>query len=70
MYPLAGGTAVFLFDFESFTLVWGVGRDPIVSVAPLRFKTLDSQPGESNMGQVSTVFHDLEIFQKSTYILG
>ena len=38
--------------------VLGVGSGPIGLVAPWRFKTLDSQPEKSNMGPVSTDFHD------------
>ena len=45
-------------------VVWGVGRDPIGFVAPLRFKPLDSQPEKSNMGPVSTNVHDFELFRK------
>ena len=48
----------FLVDFEFYMAVLGVGMGPIGLVAPLRFKTLDSQPEKSNMGPVSTIFHD------------
>ena len=37
---------------------------PIGLVAPLRFKTLDSQPEKSNMGPVSNNFDDFELFRK------
>ena len=40
--------------------------DPMGLVAPLRFKTLDSHPEKSNMGQASTEFSDFVIFQKSS----
>ena len=52
------GSVGFLLDFELSMAVWGVGRDPIGLVAPLRFKTLDSQPEKSHMGPVSINFHD------------
>ena len=55
----------FLVDFEFYMAVLGVGMGPIGLVAPLRFKTLDSQPEKSNMGPVSTNFHDFETFEKS-----
>ena len=45
--------------------VLGVGRVPIGLVAPLRFKWLDSQPDSSNMGPVSTDFHEFRDFRKS-----
>ena len=47
-----------LVDFEFYMAVLWVGRGPIGLVAPLRFKTLDSQPPKSSTGSVS-------IFQKS-----
>ena len=47
----------FLIDFEFYMAVLGVGRGPIGLGAPLRFKTLDSQPDKSNMGPDSTKFH-------------
>ena len=48
----------FLVDFDFYMAFWGVGMGPIGLVAPLRFKTLDSQPEKSNMGPVSTNVHD------------
>ena len=51
-----------------WNFIWwllGVGRGPFVLVAPLRFKTLDSQPGKSNMGPVLVDFRDFKIFRKS-----
>ena len=48
----------FLIDFEFYMAVLGVGRGPIGLVAPLRFKTLESQPDSSNMGPVSIDFPD------------
>ena len=56
------GSVGFLVDFEFYMAVLGVRRDPIGLVAPLRFKWLDSQPEWSNMGLVSTDFHDFVIF--------
>ena len=53
------GSVRFLPDFEFYMAVWGVGRVPIGLVVPLRFKWLDSQPVESDMGPVSIDFHDL-----------
>ena len=55
----------FLVDFEFSMAVLGVGRVPIGLVAPLRFKWLDSQPDSSNMGPVSTDFHEFCDFLKS-----
>ena len=55
----------FLVDFEFYMAVFGVGMGPIGLVAPLRFKTLDSQPEKSNMVPVSIEFHDSRILQKS-----
>ena len=55
----------FLPDFEFSMAVLGVGRVPIGLVAPLRFKWLDSQPDSSNMGPVSTDFHEFCDFLKS-----
>ena len=52
----------FLVDFEFYMAVLGVGMCPIGLVAPLRFKTLDSQPEKSNMGPVSIDFHESRIF--------
>ena len=48
----------FLVDFEFYMAVLGIGRGPIGLVAPLGFKTLDSQPEKSNMGSVPTCVHD------------
>ena len=52
------GPLDFLVDFEFYMAALGVGRGPIGLVAPLGFKTLDSQLEKSNMGPVSTDFHD------------
>ena len=52
------GSVGFLPDFEFYMAVLGVGRGPNRLVAPLDFKWLDSQPDSSNMGPVSTDFHD------------
>ena len=54
-----GGVHVFLVDFKFYMGVLGVGMVPIGLGAPLGFKTLDSQPEKSNMGPVSTMFHDV-----------
>ena len=54
-----------LLDFAFYMEVFGVGRGSIGLVAPLRFKWLDSQPDSSNMGPVSTEFHDFCDFLKS-----
>ena len=54
-----------LLDSAFYMIVLGVGVGPIGLVAPLRFKTLDSQPEKSNMGPVSTDVHDFCDFQKS-----
>ena len=51
-------------------VVLGVGRGPIGFVAALRFKTLESQPGKSNMGPVSTIVDDSELFWGIWYGLG
>ena len=59
------GSVGFLVDFEFLMAVLRVGRGPIGLVAPLRFKWLDSQPDSSNMGPVSTDFHELCDFLKS-----
>ena len=59
------GSIGFLPDFEFSMAVLGVGRVPIGLVAPLRFKWLDSQPDSSNMGPVSTDFHEFCDFLKS-----
>ena len=48
----------FLVDFEFYMAVLGVRMGPIGLVAPLGFKTLDSQLEKSNMGPVSTDVHD------------
>ena len=48
----------FLLDFEFYIAVLGVGMCPIGLVAHLGFKTLDYQPGKSNMGPVSIDLHD------------
>ena len=52
------GSIGFLLDFEFYKAVLGVGMRPIRLMAPLRFKTLDSQPEKSNMGPVSTHLYD------------
>ena len=49
------GFCCYILDFSR--LVMGVGRGPIGLVAVLRFKTLDSQPGNCHMSRVSTDFH-------------
>ena len=46
-------------------VVLGVGSGSNGLVAPLRFKTPDSQPDKSNMGPVPIDFHDFLTFQKS-----
>ena len=61
------GSIGFLLDFEFSMAALGVGRVPIGLVAPLRFKWLDSQPDSSNMGPVSTDFHEFRQFQKSCH---
>ena len=65
MYTLAGGFSWILVDFKSFLVVLEVPSGAISLVAPLRFKTLDSQPEKSNLGPVPTDFHDFLTFQKS-----
>ena len=55
----------FLVDFEFDMAVLEIGMGPIGLEAPLRFKTLDSQPEKSNMVPVSIDFPDFLIFQKS-----
>ena len=52
------GSIRVLLDLDFYMVILGVGRGPIGLVAPLRFKTLDSQPEKSNMGPVSTKCHD------------
>ena len=59
------GSVGFLVDFEFSMAVLGVWRVPIGLVVALRFKWLDSQPDSSNMGPVSTDFHDFCDFLKS-----
>ena len=54
----SGGSMGFLVDFEFYMAVLGVGICSVGLVAPLGFKRLDSQPEKSNMGPVSTDFHD------------
>ena len=51
----------------SYIAVSDVGMGPIGLVAPLRFKTFDSQPVKSNMGPVPIDFHDFRLFQKSCH---
>ena len=65
MYTSRGGSVGFLADFEFYMAVLGVRRGPIGFIAPLSFKWLDSQPDSSNMGPVSTDFHEFRQFQKS-----
>ena len=48
----------FLVDLGFYMAVLEVGMGPIGLLAPLRFKTLDSQPEKSSMGPVSTSVHD------------
>ena len=52
------GSIGFLVDFEFYMAVLGVGMGPIGLVAPLRFKTLDSQSEKSNIGPASINVHD------------
>ena len=59
------GSIGFLADFEFYMAVLGVPSGPIGLVAPLGFKILDSQPDSSNMGPVSTDFHEFCDFLKS-----
>ena len=51
--------------FEFSIAVMGSRKGPIELVAPLRFKTLDSQPEKSNMASVPPEFYDFLTFQKS-----
>ena len=59
MAKFSGQSVRFLVEFEFSMAVWGVGRVPVGLVAPLRFKWLDSQPDSSNIGPVSTDFHEM-----------
>ena len=59
------GSVGVLVDFEFSMAILGVGRVLIGLVAPWRFKWLDSQPDSSNMGPVSTDFHEFCDFLKS-----
>ena len=59
------GSLDFFAEFAFYMAVWGFGRVPIALVASLRFKLLDSQPDSSNMGPVSTDFHEFCDFLKS-----
>ena len=59
------GPWILLVDFEFYMAVLGIGMGPIGLGAPLRFKTLDSQPEKSNMGPGSINFHHCPTFQKS-----
>ena len=61
------GPLEFCCFLKFYIAVLGVWRGPIRLVAPWRFKMLDSQPDKSNMGPVSTDFHDLIIFQKGCH---
>ena len=61
------GSVGFLFDFESYMAVLGVGRGSILLVAPLRFKIRDSQPKRSNMAPFSTDFHDFRVFESNCH---
>ena len=54
----------FLVDFQSYMIVFWVGRGHIGLVAVLRFKRHDSQPDSSNLGPVPSVFHDFEHVRK------
>ena len=54
-------------DFEFYMAVLGVGRGPTGLVAALRFKMLDSQPRESNMGPVQADVHEICNFQKNCH---
>ena len=57
----------FLLDSESYMAVLGIHSGSIGLGAPLRFKTLDSQPDSPNMGPVPTDCHDFRLFQKSCH---
>ena len=59
------GSIGFLADFEFYMAVLGVPSGSIGLVAAWRFKWLDSQPDSSNMGPVSTDFHEFCDFLKS-----
>ena len=61
------GSIGFLLDFEFYMAVLGVPSGPIEFIAPLGFKWLDSQPDSSNIGPVSTGFHEFRQFQKSCH---
>ena len=52
------GSVDFLVIFEFYMAVSGFWRGSFESIAPLRFKWLDSQPEKSNMGPVQTDFHE------------
>ena len=53
------GSTGFLFDFEIYMAVLGIGSGPIGLVVPLRFKTPDSQAEKSNVGPVPIGFHEI-----------
>ena len=58
------GSVGFLLDFEFCMAVLGFGIGSIGLVAPLRIKRPDFQPEKSNMGPVSTDFHEFYDFPK------
>ena len=59
------GSIGFLPHLDFYMAVLGVGSGPIGLVAPLRFKTLDSQLDTSNMDPFQTDVHDFEHFPNS-----
>ena len=67
MYISPVGSVGFLADFVFYMAVLGVPSGPIGLVAPLRFKTLDSQPEKSNMGPFWIDFHDFREFENNCY---
>ena len=61
------GSIGFLVDFEFYMAVWGSRRCPMEFLAHWRFKWLDSQPVESEMGPIPINFHEFRLFQKSCH---
>ena len=59
------GSGAFLSILKVDVAVLAVSRGPVGFAAPWRFKILDSQPVQSDMGLVPTHFHDFRDFQKS-----
>ena len=49
----------FWWTFGSYIAFWRAPRVPIGLVAPLKFKTLDSQPEKSNIVPVQEAFDEL-----------